>query len=250
MATHLSLPWYFMWSENYRFFVEIFKDSMKDSEIDVRPIEIPQETFDKELYQHTEDSSKHFWHGSYIKVNAVIDCLEKTQETYMIFSDIDIVVKPGVYAAMIPFMDDGVGMVYLKEGEHTNIGFMLLRVCSEVIDFWKGIRQSMMDNMDLDQTYVNKRLVAYTGSWCHFDKKELLCMNDWDHVNDQWVMMQLLCSCLGKEFNMAEKVFYMAQHKELNDYMKYVKPDILPFIYRFQEILMKQHQRAREELGV
>ena len=67
----MTVAWYFLWSKDYRMFYEILKDTMKEPELELRPIEIPQERFDAELYQHR--NGEHFWHGSYIKVNAVIE---------------------------------------------------------------------------------------------------------------------------------------------------------------------------------
>lgn len=193
--TEGKLPWYFMWSENYRFFFEILKDRMKESQLELRPIEISQSKFDAELYQYPEDKVKHFWHGSFIKVDAVIESLEKSAaagERYAIFSDIDIITKPGVYSAVKRYMEEKYDMVYLKEGDHTNIGFMLLST-DKGLAFWKAVKQAMIDDLELDQTYVNRMLPAFDGKWCHFDQKKLLCSNAWNGHED-WVMIQLLCS--------------------------------------------------------
>jgi hypothetical protein len=52
---------------------------------------------------------------------------------------------------------------------------------------------------------------------------------------------------LEKEFNMAEKVFVAAQYMEIEPYMKYVTLDVIPFIYRFQEIYIRSHQQAKRD---
>jgi hypothetical protein len=231
-----------MWSEGYRFFYEILKHSKWDNEFDLRPIEIPQSRFDEELYQNKE---QHFWYGSFIKVDTIIDCLEKATESYIIFSDIDVLIRPGLYIQCVPFMEDNYDMVFLREGQHYNIGFMLFRVCPEVINFWKGIRLSMVEHMDLDQNYVNKNLPEFSGKVGHFDKKYVLNNNDWDGSNHNWKFIQILCSCISKEFNMAEKIFSMAQFIDLQPYMKFVDPNIIPYIYKFQEILIESHKRAK-----
>jgi hypothetical protein len=57
--------------------------------------------------------------------------------------------------------------------------------------------------------------------------------------------MKPLSSSLGKEFDFAEKIFITAQHIDIEEYMKYVDPDIIPYIYKFQEILFKSHQLAK-----
>ena len=50
-----------------------------------------------------------------------------------------------------------------------------------------------------------------------------------------------------EEFNMAEKIFSTAQHIDIQSYMQYVKEDIIPYIYKFQELLYKSHQIAKED---
>jgi hypothetical protein len=218
---------------------------MKEPELKLCPIEIPQDRFDSELYQHEVEKGRHFWYGSYIKVNAVIESLEKATTDYIIFSDIDIVVKPGVYGVLKTYMDNEYDMVYLAEGTWCNIGFMLMRTNGKALEFWKSVRSAMEAEMDLDQKYVNKLIETFDGRWGKFELKDMICMNEWDGESP-FKILQLLCSNLSKEYNMAEKIFYMAQQMELNEYMQYLDEDILPYIYGFQEILMRQWAREKE----
>lgn len=236
----MSIPWYYMWSDTYKFFHELFKDSMKESEFQVHPIYIPQERFDAELYK----SSIHFWYGSFIKVDTILECLEAAKEPYIVFSDIDIVVQGSVHDMIKPYMEKGVDMVYMKEGETANIGFMLLRVCPEVIGFWKRVKESMLQSMDLDQNYVNILLKTYDGSAEYFPSE--LCLNSNYHDAEKpYTVLQLVCSCLGKQYNIAEKIFYAAQYKDIQPYMKYVNEDTIPFIYDIQEILIRTYAEMR-----
>lgn len=221
---------------------------MKEPEFELNPIEIPQERFDSELYRYDGDKTKHFWHGSYIKVDAVIDCLEKATSEYIIFSDIDIVVKSGVYSVCKKYMDEGYDMVYLKEDRFCNIGFMLLRTNGKALAFWKSVKSSMEAEMDLDQKYVNKLIETFDGKWGQFEWPDMVCTNGWDGESP-YKVLQLLCSNLGKEFNMAEKIFYLAQQMELNNYMQYLDMNIVPYIYAFQDLLVRQMEREKEALA-
>jgi hypothetical protein len=242
----MQIPWYYMWSENYRFFHEIVKDSMKEPEFELRPIEIAQSCFDKELYKV---EGKHHWEGSFIKIDLLIDRLKEAieqSEPYILFTDVDLVVKPGVYQGLKTYIDDGYEMVFLKEGEQLNIGFILLRTSQHVIDFWKGIRKMMEEKEGHDQAYVNQAIHAFTGKYTTFDDQIFTCSNTWN-CTTEFAIMQVLCSCLGKEFNMAEKIFSTAQHIDIQSYMQYVKEDIIPYIYKFQELLYKSHQIAKED---
>lgn len=244
-----SVPWYYMWSENYRFFYEMMKDSVKEPNFQMCPIEIPQSQFDSELYQ-TE--GKHFWHGSLIKVNTILDCLKKAKEEgkpYILFTDIDIIVKPGVYADLEPYMKEGVDMVFLKEGSTVNIGFMLFRVCEEVVNFWKEVSVKMVEKHEIDQLYVNQMLPSYSGKYAIFNDKAFTLSNMWDGTTE-YKVLQLLCSCLGKEYNMAEKIFNAAQHIDVQPYMKYVNQEIIPYIYEFQDFLHRKYQESRNQAAV
>jgi hypothetical protein len=239
----MTIPWYYMWSDNYRFFHEILKDSMKEPEFTLKPIEIEQSRFDKELYQI---EGKHFWEGSLIKVDSILECLEKESdesEPYILFTDIDIIVKPGVHSALKPYIDDEYDMVFLKEGSTYNIGFLLLRRSKVVIDFWRKIREMMLEKVHLDQAYVNENISSFTGKYTLFHHQLFTCSNTWNQMAP-FVVLQVLCSCMGKEFNMAEKIFSTAQIMNVEPYMQYVKEDIIPYIYRFQEIIYKSHKHA------
>jgi len=237
-----TIPFYFMWSKEYRFFYEILKATVKDSRLPLMPIEIDQSVFDRELYQI---ENEHFWQGSLIKVNTILDTLNTASSKYIIFSDIDCIFKAKLYDTILPYIEAENDIVYLKESRHINIGFMLFRVCPEVISFWELIKAKMIENPTLDQKYVNELMVDYPGKWSCFDDQLFACSNTWDGKTD-FAMLQLLCSCLGKEFNMAEKIFYSAQHINIEPYMQYVKPEIIPFIYRFQEILVRSHKKEDE----
>ena len=167
-----------MWSEKYQIFHEIMKDIQ--SEFEMHPIHIPQSRFDDELYKQ---AGEYFWYGSLIKVETVIDSIVESMANstqYLLFTDIDIIVKPGVNDALKPYIDANNDMVFLKEGSHTNIGFILLKATDNVLNFWKMIRSMMIEKTGLDQTYVNQMLESYLGKWTHFDNQVFACSNTWN----------------------------------------------------------------------
>ena len=235
------IPWYYMWSQKYVFFHHLLQDEMKDSGLRFEPIFIDQAVFDKNLYQ----LEGHPWTGSNLKVDTIIETLKKAEQNkdpYILFTDIDIVVKSGIYDKLQPYIEAGTSMVFLKEGEHLNIGFMLFKVCPDVLAFWELVKAKVSEGPTvLDQSYVNNLVNEFPGMWSHFDRQTFTCTNIWDGKTP-FVMIQLLSSCLGKEFDFAEKIFYAAQYTQIENYMKYVPEDIVPFIYRFQEILVRSHQ--------
>ena len=236
----MMIPWYYMWSNNYRFFHQIMQDTINDSRMPLRPLEIPEGRFYGELYKAKD---AHYWKGSSIKVESILIALyEATQDSlpYILFTDIDIIVKPGVYDELQKYIDDGQDMVFIKDTTGLSISGMLLRVSTLTTDFWKRVISDLQKDYCLDQDIVNECIKDFSGKWKTFDSKFILSEN-WDQKSD-FKIMHLPCTLLGKELNMAERIFTMAQHVDLEPYMKYVDEDIIPYIYTFQELLYKSHQ--------
>ena len=214
--------------------------NMKESEFTLCPIEINQSVFDKELYR---EEGKHSWNGCLIKIDLLLECLRTSAESYILFTDVDLIVKSDVYKNLKSHMDADQTMVFLEEGEHLNIGFILLKVCPDVIGFWSDVREAMIKNPGHDQKYVNDMICNYKGLWTKFDNQIFTCSNIWNGTTE-FSVLQPLSSCLGKEFDFAEKIFTAAQHIDVNDYMRYVPEGILPYIYQFQELLFRAHQES------
>ena len=118
---------------------------------------------------------------------------------------------------------------------------MLMKVCPEVVDFWNSVKNNILYKPGLDQDYVNSLILLYKSTWTKFNNQQFTCSNTWDGTSD-FSVLHALSSCLGKEYDLVEKVFEIAQHIDMNDYMKYFPPDLIPYIYKFQEILMESHQ--------
>jgi hypothetical protein len=236
-----------MWSQKYAFFHHILQDSQKEEELKLEPIFIEQSVFDKNLHQK---EGEHAWSGCSIKIDLLIQRLKEAHNIhpYILFTDVDLLVNPGIYKNLVPYMESGTSMLFLKEGEHLNIGFVLLKVCPDVLAFWEMVKAKMLEEPKHDQGYVNELIEGYPGTYTTFDNQVFCCSNTWNGTTP-FVVMQPLSSCLGKEFDFAEKVFYAAQYREIQEYMKYVPADIIPFIYRFQEIIVRSHQKAKADVA-
>jgi len=244
----MQVPWYFMWSEKYRFFYEIIKNTANQPEFELKPIEVQQSVFDDELYAVP---TEHFWYGSMIKVDMVINSLLEAaalSKPYILFSDIDLVVKPGVNQALQPYLENE--MVFLNEADSkAGIEFMLLRPTESVIGFWKMVRNRMVGQKGLDHDHVNDLLPSFGGQWARFDQDIFTSTKTWAGISP-FVVMQLQCSRIGKEegleeqFNMAERIFISAQHIDLEPYMQYVTTETISFLYTFQEIYLRSHESA------
>ena len=235
----MPIPWYYIWSDNYRIFHEIMKDSIKYPEFELSPIEIPQERFDSELYSK---EGSHFWRGSCIKLNYILECLKKAKEEskpYILFTDIDIIVRANIYSDLIPYMDNQDDMVFIKEGNGINFGFMFLRACDKVIDFMDKVIYHLkyVDKELMDQQCVNKLLVSYTGKYTCFDENYFTLSNVWNGSLSCKVI-QVLCDGLIKEYNIIEKIVCISQLINIKPYMKYISAESMQKIEQFiKEVL-------------
>jgi hypothetical protein len=239
----MQIPWYYMWSDNYKFFRELLRDSIKEDQFIIKELYIPQEKFDTELYKL---EGKQFWKVSLIKVDAIIKCLNEAKnnsDAYILFTDIDILVKKPVYSTLTRYINKNYDMVFLKEDQQVNFGFILLRITDEVLTFWLMLREKILGGA-LDQDYINELIHHFPGTHTVFNEPLFIFNNTWDGSSD-FILMQLKCSCLGKEFNMAEKIFNAAQHTNVESYMNLVPEEIIPYIYKFQELLYLSHQEAK-----
>jgi hypothetical protein len=224
------IPWYYMWSEQYRFFHEIFQDTMKEREFSVRPIYLDQTVFDSTLHQ----GGTHAWSNSTLKVDQILKTLESSELPYVLFTDIDLICKDAIFPKLQPHIDARHSMVFLQEGRLLNIGFMLLMVCKEVIDFWKEIRTLVLQG-GLDSDHVNEAMKTYALPWGKFDPQAFTCSNTWDGT--RFSVLQTLSSTISKEDDMAEKIYAFSQFLNVDPYMKYVPESIVPYVCKIKQVL-------------
>jgi len=231
----MPIPWYYIWSHDYRIFHEIMQDSIKYPEFELSPIEVPQSRFDSELYSK---EGSHFWRGSCIKLNYIIESLKKAKEEskpYILFTDIDIVVRENIYNDVKGFMDKSMDMVFMKEGNGINFGFMFLRVCDEVIDFFIKVINNLkyINTSFMDQECVNAELPSYPGKYTCFNENDFILSNNWNVNNTPtYKVIQVLCSNPDKLCNMLEKTVSMCLLMDMRPYAKYssLTKDILHHI--------------------
>jgi hypothetical protein len=203
----MSVPWFYLWSD--KLYDIILQDTVQGFAL--HSIQSEANTLSE-------------------RAALIVDCLKKTSEPYILFSDSDIVVKPGLSEELSKLTDD---MVFL-EGPKGKLqtGFMYLKVSSDVIDFWNSV------------TNLEDNLQAFKGTWSKFSKK-FVTTDTWDKTSDFYIL-QVIPTDLGREYNFAEKVFTMAQHLDFQKYMEYVPENIVPFIYKIQELLFLTHKEMKK----
>jgi hypothetical protein len=203
----MPIPWFYTWSEPV--FHNVLQDTIK--EYDLTPI------------QSDATSLKD-------RAELIVNALNSTTAPYIVFSFSDIIVKPGFLKELSDITDD---MVFLDGPKGTfQPAVLYLKNTSDVQDFWNSI------------TTIEDTISSFKGKWSKFSNK-CVSTDTWDKLTE-FNILYLSSSGFGKEFDFAEKIFTMAQYIELQPYMQYVPEDIVPFIYKIQELLFLTHKEMKK----
>lgn len=203
----MPIPWFYTWSEPV--FHHILQDTLKG--FDLKPIQSDATTIQD-------------------RARLIVQALKDTTAPYIIFSFSDIIVKPGFSEELSDIGDD---MVFLDCPKGIiQPAILYLKNSDNVLQFWNSL------------TNLEESISGFKGRWSKFSKK-CVSTDTWDKVTE-FNVLHLISSGFGKEFDFAEKIFTMAQHIELQPYMQYVPEDVIPFIYKIQELLFLTHKEMKK----
>jgi hypothetical protein len=203
----MSIPWFYTWSDEV--FHKVMQDTIKG--VDLTPIKSDISTLKE-------------------KAELIVKLLKETSAPAMVISVSDIIVKPG-FVSEISTLDDEMVFTEGKKGA-LETGILYLKNNSDVLEFWMSI------------TTLEESILNFKGKWSKFSNK-CQTTDTWDKISE-FNTLQLIPSGFGKEFDFAEKIFTMAQHIELQPYMQYVPENIVPFIYKIQELLFLTHKEMKK----
>ena len=210
-----SIPWFYTWSDQV--FDKVMQDTVKG--------------FHLNSIQSEVSSLKE-------RAELIVKCLKETTEPQIVFSVSDLIVKPGFLSEVSKITDDMVFIAAVQNKKETvATDIIYLKNTSDVIDFWSTLAYSETPNLE-------ESLSTFKGKHSKFSDK-CVSSNTWDK-RTEFNVLQLISSGFGKEFDFAEKVFTMAQHIELQPFMEYVPEDIIPFIYKIQELLFLTHKEMKK----
>ena len=203
----MSIPWFYTWSEPV--FHHVLQDTLK--EFDLKPIQ-------SDVTSLTG------------RAELIVKSLKSTTAPYIVFSVSDVIVKPGFTKELSKLSDD---MVFLDDTKGTfQPDILYLKNTSDVQEFWSSV------------TTLEESILDFKGKWSKFSKK-CVSTDTWDKLSEFNILL-LISSGFGKEFDFAEKIFTMAQHIELQPYMEHVPEDVIPFIYKIQELLFLTHKEMKK----
>ena len=203
----MSIPWFYIWSDTV--FNKVIQNTL--TTYNLRAIRSDASSL--------SDIAK-----------IIIECFSETTAPYLIFSVSDAIIKSDISSEISNFDYD---MVFLEGPKGAcQTGLMYLKNSSDVLRFWESV------------TTLEESLGSFKGKWGKFSKK-CLTTDNWDKRSD-FVFLQLVSNNYGKEFDFAEKIFTMAQYIDFQSYMRYVPEDVVPFIYKIQELLFLTYKEMNK----
>jgi hypothetical protein len=208
----MPIPWFYIWSEPV--FDKIMQGTLK--EFDLNPIKSDISTLKD-------------------RASLIVNTLNKSSEPAIIFSVSDLIVKPEFLSEVSKIQDE---MVFMEGPNGTlQTELIYLKNNTDVLEFWTSIASS-------DTSTLAEVLKGFKGKWSKFSKK-CQTTDTWDKISEFNILV-LISSGFGKEFDFAEKIFTIAQHIELQQYMQYVPEGVIPFIYKIQELMFLTHKEMKK----
>jgi len=208
----MPIPWFYTWSEPV--FDKIMQGTLKECALT---------PFKSDISTLKERAS------------LIVNILNKSSEPAIIFSVSDIIVKPAFLSEVSNIRDE---MVFIAgpTGE-LQTELLYLKNNTDVLEFWNTVATS-------DVSKLTELVKGFKGQWSKFSRK-CQTTETWDKISEFNVLV-LISSGFGKEFDFAEKLFTMAQHIELQPYMQDVPENVVPFIYKIQELLFLTHKQMKK----
>ena len=208
----MPIPWFYTWSEPV--FDKIMQGTITG--FDLNPIKSDISTLKQ-------------------RATLIVNTLHKSSELAIIFSISDLIVKPEFLSEVSGIRDE---MVFI-EGPNGELQteLLYLKNNTDVLEFWNTVANSDVSNL-------TEAIKGFKGKWSKFSNK-CKTTDTWNKMSEFNILV-LISSGFGKEFDFAEKIFTMAQHIELQPYMQYVPENVIPFIYKIQELIFLTHKEMKK----
>lgn len=194
----MTIPWYYVYSQRYEALHHMFKDSIKDERFNVVPLFVDQSEFNKVTYNNI---GTHYLTGCFIKQEIILHILKKLPtNSYFLFTDVDFVIlnEKGLYEFFQGYMDRGVDMAYMWEGDKCNVGFALLRANEKTIAYFNNVVNRGREASNLNDLEVMFPLFSefrQTGAIEILDKSVICLSNYYSETEKSGIkMVQLLCN--------------------------------------------------------
>ena len=240
--------WFYVWSPRYRIFHEILLNSTADiSGIEMKPQFVPQSIFEK------KNDGKHFLTGIGIKIHVLIKILESHPDTFVIFSDVDLIVPKKDLAEKLKVYEtnDITCMCERKDSKEYNIGFMLVKSTPSVIQFLTRVLQQIRTNNMLDQDAFNEEIKSFEGKHGMFDTKDFIQSNMirkdiWDSGN--YSVIQCLASNSTWTDMISEKLHTIIYFYDIRHFLDIIDIEVRKSIREHLQVNNPNHYLCHKDL--
>jgi len=221
----MTFSWYYIYSPKYEIFHQILYNCIGNTSFHVVPVFVPQEAF-QNLYNPRE---KHFFSGSVLKIELIVEALKANPNKHILCSDADIIVNnPEAFSRYLESYTQ-YDITFMKDNIHNNdlcAAFGFLKSSPVVIEFFKSVLCEIRETNGLDQTIMNRLLPSFKGSVGCFSMPEVIQSN-LATTETPFYVIQLLCSNNNTyEQNMYEKLVTAAALFDISDVLHLVPVEV------------------------
>ncbi len=188
---------FYVWSPKYEIFHHILQSSLSSSgsEFIVQPIFVPQEVFDKNLY---EKNSEHFLDGNTVKLKILINILQKHLDETILILDADTIIENSKELRKYIETYRNYDIVYAKSSlekeNELSMGFGMIRSNKNTIQYFSEIMDSILQTGKNDMAVLNETIQSFKGTYTMFTFPEIIQTQYYSKYKGQHYAIQLTCS--------------------------------------------------------
>ena len=218
-----KLDWYYVHSPRYEFFHTTLCEIIDKAFFNPHPLFVDQSVFDEHLYKH---DGEHFFSRITVKIDKIIEIIEERlslQNTApFMFTDCDILVTQ--YASRtLPFCTkyDEVDIIFQREyltNTLVNPGCMMIRPKEVVLEFWKAVRDHIIQNNTMDMDSINTIISSGQNKvkYSFFSTRDVCSSHTISHST--FSLYHVLGNCISKDIDIALKISDLIRMtKQLSD---------------------------------
>jgi hypothetical protein len=159
---------YTFYSDKYKSAYDQMMGTFKDTSFQVEPVVVDQKVMEQCFNNHEKMFYDYRWRGCSIKIDILIDCIQKNKGEYILFTDSDLIFLKPIGGVLDYYREQEYDLVLteacvMKFGEEycvstgANIGVLFMRCNNIVLAFFQNIK-TLVENNEWDEGVTKKQL--------------------------------------------------------------------------------------------
>jgi hypothetical protein len=175
--------------------------------------------------KENENKKTHHFNGLTIKIELIIDQIEKEMSTTIIFSDATVFINEKESGNLESFIDNykDYDICFIKEEDVFNIGFMKINCNKKTLSFFENVLNVMKSGKHThDQAAVNYLLPESGLKYTTFDENIIYCPG-FDHSKKNFIVYKSFIKNENKVSNFNQRIQNFYDNKLIDEdvYKKY-----------------------------